>query len=268
MADFSYLARPSAEWTSFLHQQSLPPTPDPTSNPDIKDIRRRISSQRFTVSSDELKAMGDHGVKTKTLMVAGEDCIEIPIRLYVPGNRGASVLLYFHGGSFFYGSLSTEDATCTSLALNCGVTVVSVGYRLAPEWITPAPFQDAWDARCWVMQNAASIGMPPEFGLYVMGISAGACLAASIVIRERMIQGGKASPMQCQNAALLSYSWVVQYAHMMDPPESCRDSPIINPLLFDEEAIGKLPPTHIMVCGDDPLRDHGMLFNKKLQHLG
>lgn len=187
MADFSYLARPSAEWTSFLQQQSLPPTPDPTSNPDIKAIRRRINLQRFTVSRDELKAMGGHGVKAKTLMIVGEDCVEIPIRLYSPRNRGTSVLLYFHGGGFFSGSLSTEDATCTSLAQNCGVTVVSVGYRLAPEWEAPAPFQDAWDARCWVMQNAASFGIPRRFGLYVMGISAGACLAASIVVRERMV---------------------------------------------------------------------------------
>ncbi|RMJ07061.1 hypothetical protein CDV36_013334 [Fusarium kuroshium] len=282
MADFSYLARPSAEWTSFLQQQSLPPTPDPTTNPDIKAIRRRINSQRFSVSGDELKVMGYHGVKTKTLMIVGEDCVEIPIRLYVPRNRGASVLLYFHGGGFFSGSLSTEDATCTSLALNCGVTVVSVGYRLAPEWTTPAPFQDAWDARCWVIQNARNIGMPSDYGIYVMGISAGACLAASIVIRERMlgesvikgqclaapwlclpdkfpyeqVQDNKASPVQCQNAALLSSSWVEQYARMMDPPESCRDSPIINPLLFEEGAMDNLPPTHIMVCGDDPLRDH------------
>ncbi|KAI8665506.1 Abhydrolase-3 domain-containing protein [Fusarium sp. Ph1] len=293
MADFSYLARPSAEWTSFLQQQSLPPTPNLTSNPDIKAIRRRINSQRFTVSSDELKAMGGHGVKTKTSMIVGEDCVEIPIRLYVPGNHGASVLLYFHGGGFFSGSLSTEDSTCTSLALNCGVTVVSVGYRLAPEWTTPAPFQDAWDAHCWVIQNASGIGMPRKFSLYVIGIGASACLAASIVIRERMVsttwaspssranawplpdkfpyeqvQDGKASPMQCQNAALLSYSWVVQYARMMDPPESCRDSPIINPLLFDEKVIDTLPPTYIMVCGHDPLRDHGMLFKEKLQHLG
>ena len=191
MADFSYLARPSAEWTSFLQQQSLPPTPDPTSNPDIKAIRRRINSQRFTVSSDELKAMDDHSIKTKTLMIVGEDCVKIPIRLYFPRSRSASVLLYFHGGGFFSGSLSTEDATCTSLALNCGVTVVSVGYRLAPEWTIPAPFQDAWDARCWVVQNAASIGMPQKSGLYVMGISAGACLAASIVIHERLVSQGK-----------------------------------------------------------------------------
>ncbi|RSM18249.1 hypothetical protein CDV31_002975 [Fusarium ambrosium] len=282
MADFSYLSRPSAEWTSFLQQQSLPPNPDPSSNPNIKAIRRRINSQRFAVSHDELKAMGDHGVKTKTLMIVGEDCVEIPIRLYFPRNRGASVLLYFHGGGFFSGSLSTEDATCTSLALNCGVTVVSVGYRLAPEWATPAPFQDAWDARCWVIQNARNIGMPSDYGIYVMGISAGACLAASIVVRERMlgesvikgqclaapwlclpdkfpyeqVQDNKASPIQCRNAALLSYSWVEQYARMMDPPKSCCDSPIINPLLIDEGAINKLPPTHIMVCGDDPLRDH------------
>lgn len=191
MADFSYLARPSVEWTSFLQQQSLPPTPDPTSNPDIKAIRRQINSQRFTVSSDELKAMDDHGIKTKTLMIVGEECVEIPIRLYFPHSRSASVLLYFYGGGFFSCSLSTEDATCTSLTLNCGVTVVSVGYRLTPEWTIPAPFQDAWDARCWVVQNAASVGMPQKFGLYVMGISAGTCLTASVVIQERMVSQGK-----------------------------------------------------------------------------
>lgn len=52
------------------------------------------------------------------------------------------------------------------------------------------------------------------------------------------------------------------------PPELCRDSPIINPLPFDEKATGTLPPTRIMVCGNDPLRDHSMLFKEKLQHLG
>ncbi|KAF4458664.1 phosphoglycerate mutase [Fusarium albosuccineum] len=295
MADFSHLARPSPEWTSFLEKLSLPPAPEAVVDPDIPAIRRRINSHRFSTSDEELKALGKHGVKSQTLLIVGEDSVEIPIRLYFPRTlgRNASVLLYFHGGGFFTGSLSTEDATCTMLAKDCDLIVLSVGYRLAPEWTTPAPFQDAWDARCWVLHNAGHMGIPANISLYTMGISAGACLAASIVIRERMtgepvIQGqclavpwlcmpekfpygqirhGKAAPVQCRNSALLSSSWVEQYARMINPSVSEKNSPIINPLLLEDELVGKSPPTHIMVCGNDPLRDHGMLLKEKLERL-
>jgi hypothetical protein len=41
MADFSHLASPCAEWTSFLQHLSLPPPPpDFTTALDIRDIRR------------------------------------------------------------------------------------------------------------------------------------------------------------------------------------------------------------------------------------
>lgn len=73
--------------------------------------------------------------------------------------------------------------------------------------------------------------------------------------------------MQCRDAVLLPYSWVVKYADMLGTPESHRDSPVINPLLFDEQVVTNLPPSHIMVCGDDPLRDHGMLMKQKLDRL-
>ncbi|KAH6898055.1 Alpha/Beta hydrolase protein [Thelonectria olida] len=235
MADFSYLARPY-----------------------IRDIRRRINSQRLLANGDELRALGDHGVKCQSLLIVGEDAMEIPIRLYFPRTQKpkASVLLFFHGGGFFSGLLATDDATCIRLAMRCGLIVM------------------------------IDVGIPPEFDLYVMGISAGACLAASIVLQETMlgkpsIKGqclaapwlclpekfpfeqmldNKDSPAQCHNSTLLSYPWVLQYARMMNTPESCLDSPLINPLQFDEEVVTQLPPTHIMVCGDDPLRDHGIVL--------
>ncbi|PNP54656.1 hypothetical protein THARTR1_05213 [Trichoderma harzianum] len=268
MADFSHLGGPSAEWVEFSKQLLLPPRPNFTANLDMKAIRQTINSQRFLARDEEVKAMDDHGVKRETTMVVTSDYLEIPIRLYTPPKRRhpASVLLYFYGGGFFSGSLSVDDAAC---------------------------FQDAWDARCWVLQNPETLGLSSTFNLYVMGVSAGACLAASLVIRERMlgeavIKGQslcvpwlclpekfpieeilpeKASPTQCRDAALLPHSWVVKYADMLDTPESYRDSPVINPLLFDEEVVTSLPPSHIMVCGDDPLRDHGILMKQKLDRL-
>ncbi|KKP07807.1 hypothetical protein THAR02_00015 [Trichoderma harzianum] len=267
MADFSHLGRPSAEWVEFSKQLSLPPRPNFTASLDMKAIRQSINSQRFLARNEELKAMVDHGVKCETIMVITSDYLEIPVRLYtLPKRRNpASVLLYWW----------------------------SVGYRLTPEWKAPTQFQDAWDVRCWVLKNGEALGIFSTSNLYVMGISAGACLAASIVIRERMsgeaviksqslcvpwlclpekfpveeILPGKASPTQCRDAALLPQSWVVKYADMLDTPESHGDNPVINPLLFDEQVVTSLPPSHIMVCGDDPLRDHGMLMKQKLDRL-
>ena len=43
------------------------------------------------------------------------------------------LLVYFHGGAFFLGSLDTHDHVARSLAKETGLKVVSVGYRLAPE---------------------------------------------------------------------------------------------------------------------------------------
>ncbi|QYT01686.1 Abhydrolase_3 domain-containing protein [Trichoderma simmonsii] len=295
MADFSYLGGPSEEWIEFSKQLSLPPRPNFTANLDMTAIRQTINSQRFLARNEELKAMVNHGVKCETIMVVTSDYLEIPVRLYTPPKRRspASVLLYFYGGGFFSGSLSVDDAACINLARKCGLVVVSVGYRLTPEWKAPTQFQDAWDVRCWVLENAEALGISSTFNLYVMGISAGACLAASIAIRERMsgeavIKGQslcvpwlclpekfpieeilpeKASPTQCRDAALLPHSWVLKYSEMLGTPDSHRESPVINPLLFDEQVVTSLPPSHIMVCGDDPLRDHGMLMKQKLDRL-
>ncbi|KAL7949750.1 Alpha/Beta hydrolase protein [Trichoderma barbatum] len=295
MADFSHLGGPSPDWIKFMKQLTLPPRPDLTASTDMQAFRQTINSQRFLTRNEELKSMTDHGVKCETMMVVTKDYLEIPVRLYTPPKRRnpASVLLYFYGGGFFSGSLSTDDPMCMELARNCGFIVVSVGYRLTPEWKAPTQFQDAWDVRCWVIQNAAALEISPNFNLYVMGISAGACLAASLVIRERMlgepvIKGqslcvpwlclpekfpfeeilqDKASPTQCRDAALLPYAWVVKYGDMLDTPESYRHSPVVNPLLFDEEVVTNLPPSHIMVCGEDPLRYHGMLMKQKLDRL-
>lgn len=189
MSDFSHLASPSAAWTEFQEQLSLASAPNFVARPDIHAIRRAINLQRFAGRDEEMKQLGDHGVKYETIMVTTEDALEIPVRMYHPRKprNPASVLLYFHGGGFFSGSLSTDDATCIDLAAKCGLTVVSAGYRLTPEWKAPTQFQDAWDIRCWMMQNMSDFGGPTGFNLYVMGISAGACLAASLSIRETMV---------------------------------------------------------------------------------
>lgn len=70
----------------------------------------------------------------------------VPVRVYTPTEMPApGVVVYVHGGAFFLGSLDTHDHVARSLAKETGRTVVSVGYRRAPEAAYPAGLEDCYD---------------------------------------------------------------------------------------------------------------------------
>ncbi len=82
---------------------------------------------------------------------------EVPIRIYSPDAKSPEpVLVFFHGGGFVLGTLDEFEPFCTFLAADARCIVVSVGYRLAPEWPFPAALDDAWAATRWVADHAAS----------------------------------------------------------------------------------------------------------------
>lgn len=88
------------------------------------------------------------------------------------------LFVYFHGGGWTVGSPETWETGFEVLTKQCGITVVSIGYRLAPEHVFPTAAEDACDALKWCVENAESIGANPRKGVIVAGTSAGANLAA------------------------------------------------------------------------------------------
>ncbi|KAK0761520.1 hypothetical protein N5P37_006473 [Trichoderma harzianum] len=280
MTDFSHLAGPSEEWASYIAKNPLP-------KGDVisTEFRRAHNPQRYAARDAAMKALGKHQVTWETRTIPTSDSLEIPIRVFRSATQKGhpSVLIYYHGGGFLTGSISTEDPFCISLARDTGFTVISVGYRVIPEWKAPTQFNDAWDARTWVINNAADLGLPQDFDLYVAGTSAGGLgesyikgqfLAAPwLVLTENFPfdpkVGDKTSHIQCRDADFLSYPQIEQYRALMGEPEEYRDSLLLNPLLFDEKSsIKDLPPTLVMVCGDDALRDQGLIYQQKLDRLG
>jgi acetyl esterase/lipase len=98
-----------------------------------------------------------------------------------PGAVEGRFLLFFHGGSFIYGSACTTHADLIArLALASGVTVIAVDYRLAPEHPFPAPHEDALAA----FHALISDGTAPE-AIVVAGDSAGANLAIELQLALR-----------------------------------------------------------------------------------
>ena len=72
---------------------------------------------------------------------------KIRIRIYRPSmNQHLPVIVYFHGGGFVLRSIESHDLACRRLCQNNQAVVISVGYRLAPEYKFPIPHQDCYDS--------------------------------------------------------------------------------------------------------------------------
>src|SRR3546814_19836280 len=87
----------------------------------------------------------------------------IPVRVYKPaGTVGAlPVLVYFHGGGWMTGSIAGSDRAVRLMANEAKAIIVSVHYRLAPEYPYPAAWEDAEEAFDSARANGASfVGAP------------------------------------------------------------------------------------------------------------
>jgi acetyl esterase/lipase len=58
--------------------------------------------------------------------------------------------VYFHGGGWTFGMPEYGEIMAEALVKELSFTVVSVGYRLAPEHVFPTAAHDAIDAVKWV----------------------------------------------------------------------------------------------------------------------
>jgi acetyl esterase/lipase len=119
-----------------------------------------------------------HGVRLEV-----QKSLRPPLRIYHPQAKGSgAALLWIHGGGFVLGNAALDDPLCASTARALGIVVVSVDYRLAPEYPFPAPLDDCYAAWRWLQRAAPSLGIDAR-RIAIGGQSAGGALAASLVQR-------------------------------------------------------------------------------------
>lgn len=102
--------------------------------------------------------------------------------VFPAAERGAPVLVFFHGG--YWRMLSSKEFSCVALGpVAAGIAVVNVNYALCPKVTIDEITRQARAAVAWTYRNAATFGGDPE-RLYVTGHSAGGHLAAMCVATE------------------------------------------------------------------------------------
>src|SRR5664279_538349 len=91
-------------------------------------------------------------------------------------------ILYFHGGGFRLGSVSSHRELIARISEASGCRVLAINYRLAPEYRFPAALEDAIAAYGWMRDQ----GLKPQ-NIAFAGDSAGGnlVLAAMLGLRER-----------------------------------------------------------------------------------
>ena len=110
---------------------------------------------------------------------------EMSCLLYSPkNNKSAGAYLHIHGGGYVGGRKEYSDPMNTLIAGKLGVTVLAVGYRLAPEHPVPAPLDDCYSALAWLHDRAAHLGIDSR-RIAIGGESAGGGLAAALAIHAR-----------------------------------------------------------------------------------
>lgn len=106
---------------------------------------------------------------------------KLSLRVVAPAtSRG--VYLHIHGGGHVLGAADQQDRLLEHFADGCGLTAISVEYRLAPEHPYPAGPDDCEAAALWVTQHLGDFGGSK---LAIGGESAGAHLSAMTMLRLR-----------------------------------------------------------------------------------
>ncbi|KAM5344509.1 hypothetical protein ACJ41O_013045 [Fusarium nematophilum] len=201
--------------------------------------------------------------------------------------------MYYHPGGFVLGPSDCDDSFCRAIAEKTGSIVVSVQYRLSPEYKAPAHLQDAVKGFEWAYQKAAELG-GDSTRMYTMGASAGAGLAISVA-RQVALGRSAADPKAVKGIVALC-----PFAFHPDniPPayksthssfeENNANVPMIDgtsvrqfwglaalhpddedyfPVL-DQGHHKHFPPTYIVTCEFDPLRDDGKVLAQCLAEAG
>jgi acetyl esterase len=258
---------------------SLPPPPAGPLDP----VAMRAADESH-VPPPEMR-LPVHSVIDRTLATSTGD---VPVRILRPAAGNHGVLIYFHGGAFFLGSLNTHDGVARELANATGCTVVSVGYRLAPEHRYPAGLQDCYAVVRWVAAHGRddvavgwngqtlAIAGDSSGGTFVGAVSAMAVddgfngithqvlyyPSLDLDFDERRYESLRTNAVGygLETAGLKPFN-AFYIGSGADPADS-----LVSPL--KRARLSGLPPALIVTAEFDPLRDEGEQYGRRLAESG
>jgi len=192
-------------------------------------------------------------------------------------NNLDNVILYFHGGGYVSGNLSYGRILGAKLCSSCEVNVLSVEYRLAPEFSYPSQLEDALKAWEFLIKKGYS-----SKNIAVAGESAGGNLTLSLAVYLSQNNMDMPNSLVCMSPwtdltaksktyitkksldPILTHDFLnsAAYAYALDTP---LNNPLISPVYADFK---NFPPTMIQVGTNEILLGDSLTLHKRLKNAG
>jgi len=245
------------EFFEALSERAQSFMPDPSQIYEIHHNIRRMTNQ-FDQAGPSMKEVRDFNVPNGDFPV--------PVRLYVPHQASEDpgpTFIYLHGGGFVTCSIESHEGLCLRIASGSGFRVLSVDYRLAPQFPFPAAPDDCEAVLNWALEGYGQDDHGIDRSkLTLGGDSAGGNMTAYLAQKYR----------KNLHAQILFYP-LMQLVNFKPPKpgpqdwlEADRHSTRLSPLF--EKDLKDVPPAYVLTCGLDPLRDEGKLYADNLMAHG
>ncbi len=194
------------------------------------------------------------------------------------------VLLFVHGGVWIAGNFENHKRLLRDLVVGSGQVGVFVEYTSLPEARYPTQTEECYAALTWAAAHAGEFGADGG-RIAVAGNSVGGDMSAALTMMTKDRGGPKisyqvlfipATDASVDTASyhafasgrflsreFMKYGWD-RYA----ADEKTRDNPYVSPLRASKTELTGLPPALIITAENDPLRDEGEAYARKLKEAG
>jgi acetyl esterase/lipase len=200
----------------------------------------------------------------------------------VAGKPG--VLLFIHGGVWIVGNFQNHQRLLRDLVVRSGQVGVFVEYTPLPKAKYPTQLEESYAALKWVAAHADEFGADGS-RIAVAGNSVGGNMTAALALMAKDKSGPKIALqvlfIPATDASVdtesygefgtgrflardfMKYGWEL-YA----PDEKTRNSHYVSPLRASKEELKGLPQALVITAENDPLRDEGEAYARKLKDAG
>ncbi|GAB3570137.1 alpha/beta hydrolase [Amycolatopsis endophytica] len=247
----------------------------PSILPEMVPVMRAGMGARL-LSDDELSRDGRITLEDRRLSGDVSVVIGRPTGLSTP----AAAIYWIHGGGMVLGTNRVGLDDPLGWALELGLVVVSVEYRLAPEHPHPAPAEDCYAGLVWTSEHADELGIDPS-RLVVAGGSAGGGLAAAVALMARdrggpglagqllvapMLDDRNESPSTHQMTGLGVWDRTSNETGWTALLGDARGGPDVSPYAAPARAtdLSGLPPAFLDVGSAESFRDEDVEYARRI----
>lgn len=194
------------------------------------------------------------------------------------------VLFFIHGGVWIVGNFQNHQRLLRDLVVGSGQIGVFVEYTPLPQAKYPTQMDETYAALEWVAAHASEFGADGS-RIAVAGNSVGGNMSAALTLMAKDRKGPKISYqvllIPATDASVdtdsyhefgvgrflardfMKYGWDL-YA----PDDKTRYLPYVSPLRAGNDELKGLPPALVITAENDPLRDEGEAYARKLKEAG